>query len=86
MLTPEASGPGLQASFKPGISTWNTDNPEQQPWLARQAKKQKGGAGKEAAAPAAISAPAPLPYSSSAKLVQRQQTTGAFWAAGGACC
>jgi len=70
--------PPLQASFKPGTSTWNTDDPEQQPWLARAAKKQKGGASgkQEAAAAAGDGEVAPLPYTSSAKLVQRQQTTG----------
>jgi hypothetical protein len=67
----------LQAAFKPGTSTWNTDDPEQQPWLARAAKKQRrDGLDTVGAAPTPDAGPAPLPYSSSAKLVQRLQTTG----------
>jgi hypothetical protein len=68
----------VQAAFKPGTSTWNTDDPEQQPWLARAAKKQRrNGLDTVGAAPAPDAGPAPLPYTSSAKLVQRLQTTGA---------
>lgn len=71
------SSPVMQAAFKPGTSTWNTDDPEQQPWLARQAKKQKKDpTATVGAAPTPEAGPAALPYTSSAKLVQRQQTTG----------
>lgn len=66
---------GAQAAFKPGTSTWNTDDPDQQPWLKHRKKKAKG----EEEAPNIMAAgPEPLPFQSSAKLVQRQMTTGAL--------
>ena len=65
----------MQAAFKPGTSTWDTDDPDQQPWLKHRKKKGRGG---EEEKPDVLgAAPEPLPFQSSAKLVQRQMTTGA---------
>jgi hypothetical protein len=64
----------VQAAYKPGTSTWNTDDPDQQPWLKH--RKKKGRTGDGVIAEAATGATQPLPFQSSAKLVQRQMTTG----------
>ncbi len=64
-----------QAAFKPGTSTWDTDDPDQQPWLKHRKKKAKGGG--EEVPDIMATGPEPLPFQSSAKLVQRQMTTGA---------
>ena len=67
----------LQPNFKPGAATWNTDDPEQQPWLKN--KKPKHGGKKEPAAAAAgptASAPMPTPYMTSARVTQSVHTTG----------
>lgn len=66
---------GLQPAFKPGAATWNTDDPDQQPWLKN--KKLKAGVKKDpevAAAPAPV---VPFPYMTSAKLTKSIHTTGA---------
>lgn len=65
----------VSAAYKPGTSTWNTDDPDQQPWLKH--RKKKGRTGDGVIAEAATGATQPLPFQSSAKLVQRQMTTGA---------
>lgn len=66
-----------QPAFKPGAATWNTDDPDQQPWLKN--KKPKHGAKKEAAAaPEAAAPPVPTAYLTSAKLTKSIHTTGSL--------
>lgn len=73
--SPQMSDSLLQAAYKPGTSTWNTDDPDQQPWLKHRKKKGRN-VDDDSSADVAPTGPQPLPFQSSAKLVQRQMTTG----------
>lgn len=63
-----------QPAFKPGTATWNTDDPDQQPWLKN--KKPKHGAKKEPPPPELVAPPPPTAYLTSAKLTKSIYTTG----------
>ena len=67
---------GMQANFKPGAATWNTDDPDQQPWLKHK-KPRKGGKQAEDPAEAAPQLkPVPTAYMTTAKMTESVQTTG----------
>jgi hypothetical protein len=66
----------MQANFKPGAATWNTDDPDQQPWLKHKKPRQGGKKAEEPAEAAPKPKPVPSAYMTTAKLTESVQTTG----------
>ncbi len=66
-----------QANFKPGAATWNTDDPDQQPWLKNKKPRKGGKKAEEPAEAAPDPKPVPSAYVTTAKMTESVQTTGA---------
>ena len=69
---------GVQANFKPGAATWNTDDPDQQPWLKNKKPRHGGKKAEEPVEAAPKPKPVPSAYMTTAKLTESVQTTGAW--------
>ena len=67
---------GVQANFKPGAATWNTDDPDQQPWLKHKKPREGGKKAEEPAEAAPKPKPVPSAYMTTAKMTESVQTTG----------
>ena len=68
--------PPPQANFKPGAATWNTDDPDQQPWLKHRKPRQGGKKAEEPAEAAPKPKAMPTAYMTTAKMTESVQTTG----------
>ena len=70
----------MQANFKPGAATWNTDDPDQQPWLKNKKPHQGGKKAEEPAEAAPKPKAVPSAYMTTAKMTESVQTTGTYLA------